>query len=352
MSYDFFAQLEHLRPLDITQGGYDTYTKALLVKGVKEVKVGIGKQSPKAWVRERDDEYRQLIWNAVEVDKPLAGLGLTDIDVQNIDALPDEAGILQFRFKLEKKYISKDDEPFYPHDNPVRKEFIFKVPMVSGSSWKGSLRAAAVTNLLDREHLPEVRDGRRVLERLRLKKLFGDEKDSEGVETSSEDKLRVYLDRKMGEAARTTFHQYHAEWSDGDDMRRKGRIRILPSYFDKIDLDIIHPRDRHTRAGSTPITLEVVPKDATALFTLIYLPFDLLGISSGDALRLEILRDIKLLGEALDTLLRRQGLGAKTSSGFGRAFAIRETVVFHNWIAALPLPAVLPLPPELFGEQK
>ncbi|GIX47782.1 MAG: hypothetical protein KatS3mg131_1993 [Candidatus Tectimicrobiota bacterium] len=45
-------------------------------------------------------------------------------------------------FTLRKPYLSKDDTDFYILDNPVRKEWVFQVPYIAPSQWKGALRAA------------------------------------------------------------------------------------------------------------------------------------------------------------------------------------------------------------------
>lgn len=60
-----------------------------------------------------------------------------------IDDLPFHSFFSQFTFILAKPYLSKDDEAFYICENPVKKDKVFKVPMVSGSTWKGNMRWTA-----------------------------------------------------------------------------------------------------------------------------------------------------------------------------------------------------------------
>ena len=62
--------------------------------------------------------------------------------------LPRWSFSLELRFRLVSPYLSKDDDAFYIIDNPVRKDKVFKVPLVSPSSWKGALRAVATQGLL------------------------------------------------------------------------------------------------------------------------------------------------------------------------------------------------------------
>lgn len=64
--------------------------------------------------------------------------------------LPPHSFFLQFPFTLARPYISKDDETFHVCENPVRKEKVFKVPMVEGSTWKGNLRWTATKLFVDK----------------------------------------------------------------------------------------------------------------------------------------------------------------------------------------------------------
>jgi CRISPR-associated protein Cmr2 len=247
-------------------------------------------------------------------------LGLTGCGAEAFLALPGAAR-LEFTFRLEKAYLSRDDAPFYPIDNPVRKERIFKAPMVSGASWKGALRAAAVEGLV----LRSATDAERVEERLDLIDIFGDEKGGSDFEEDNErGDLAGYLDKEFRERKiLEAYRQRHAARfgleREDDEYYRKGRIRILPSYFDAIEVDVINPRNRKTRAGTQPIQMEIVPPGACAVFTLLYAPFDLLGRPGSIPERCR--RDWELLGEALVRMLRYTGFGAKKSSGAGKASA-------------------------------
>ncbi|MRJ06982.1 MAG: hypothetical protein C6I01_05625, partial [Epsilonproteobacteria bacterium] len=63
---------------------------------------------------------------------------------------PDGSWTIKTFFVLRKPYISKDDTTFYLIDNPVKKEWVFKVPYVAPSQWKGALRSAMVRKLVER----------------------------------------------------------------------------------------------------------------------------------------------------------------------------------------------------------
>ena len=63
---------------------------------------------------------------------------------------------------------------------------------------------------------------------------------------------------------------------------RRGRTQTYPTYFDRIDLEIINPHDRKTKAGTVPIQIESVPEDTDGTLNLFYYPFDLLAKLYGD----------------------------------------------------------------------
>ena len=198
--------------------------------------------------------------------------------------------------------------------------------MTPGSSWKGNLRAAAIENLL----LSPAGQDERGKERLELIDIFGDEKGHDTRDISDQTKqdmpLARYLDR---------FAPFPTDEMTGRQIApagRKGRIRLLPSYYNGVDLDILNPRDRATRAGTNPIVMEVVPVGTKGRFGIIYLPFDLIGRPENE-IRGPISRDWKLIGEAIRRMFRVSGFGAKKSSGCGKA---RQAISAFRFECRLP----------------
>ncbi len=184
--------------------------------------------------------------------------------------LPEYSFTLQFTFTLEKPYISRDEQDFYIIDNPIRKDRVFGLPYVAPSSWKGSLRAALWQNGHEAEN-----DG--------IRRIFGNE--------------------------RTTKEQ---------EELKAGRLHIFPTFFKEKDLEVINPHDRKTRVGKNPIFIESVPKDASSLFTLLYVPFNLIG-KEEKKIKKQVSEDIQLLVSGLKAMFMDYGFGAKTSSGYGIA---------------------------------
>ena len=195
----------------------------------------------------------------------MASLGLYPPKV-DMEALPRYSFFLQLRIELARPYYSKGDEEFYIHENPLMKDKVFQVPMVRASTWKGALRSALYQEQGEDSPL--------------LERLFG--------------------------SAR------------GEEYGQRGRLTFYPTFFDRIDLEVINPHSRVTKAGTLPITLEVVPPGATGFFSLLYIPFDLIG-KERDRVRREAGEDLMAITSAVEAVMRHFGFSAKRSRGFGLA---------------------------------
>lgn len=194
------------------------------------------------------------------------------IQYPNIDLsyLLEYSFILQFKFTLKKPYISRDEQDFYIIDNPIRKDRVFGHPYVAPSSWKGSLKAA----LWQLGHKADNEE---------MRCIFGNER-------SAVEHERI----------------------------RAGRLHLFPTFFTEKSLEIINPHNRKQRVGTVPILMESVPANTSGLFTLLYVPFDLIG-KEENVTKKQIVEDIQLISSGLNAMFRDYGFGAKTSSGFGIA---------------------------------
>ena len=204
-----------------------------------------------------------------ELDTTLIDSILTPSSI-DMSSLPAFSFSIQFTFTLEKPFISHDEQDFYIIDNPIRKDKVFGLPYVAPSSWKGSLRAA----LWQLGHKAETDEIRRI---------FGNER-----ATEEHEKLRA------------------------------GRLHLFPTFFTKKGLEIINPHDRGRRVGRNPILFESVPAGTYGVFTLLYVPFDLIGNEEKE-IKKQVSRHILLIARGLKAMFRDYGFGAKTSSGFGIA---------------------------------
>jgi len=259
---------------------------------------------------------KDLIQTNFEV---MQGLGLFS-DVRDLYYLPPGSWFLQFTFALAKPWMSKDDDPFYVAEsvNPVRKDKVFKVPMMSAASWKGLLRWTAMHIRLAQKK-DSLKPEQFARERFVQTLLFGDEKGEEPGQTKD---FAAYLDGLKPEARAEYEHllrnYYHVK-SDEPLPHHSGRLTFYPTFFNLIDVEVINPHSRKTKAGTHPIYLECVPAGATGTFSLLYVPFDLIGQKEEDEIKQQALADLQLVAEGLQAMFLTYGFSAKRSSGYGTA---------------------------------
>ncbi len=209
----------------------------------------------------------------------MRNLGI-DPRLPEVALLPTYSWGLQFRFRLRTPYISKDDAVFHILENPLKKEWVFKIPYVAPSQWKGALRAAMRTERRYDSLEDEAKDDQ-------MKRLFGN--------VRSED----------------------ASFS-------AGQLYFFPTYFDNMGFEIINPHDRETVAGSShgPILLECAPAGSTGVFTLIYVPGA--AVKQDDEHKKLVIGDLKAVIASVKAMMFEYGLGAKTSSGYGQMDSILQ----------------------------
>jgi len=245
---------------------------------------------------DRPDRTRYTEYVARQMSEYTA-LGFTTPRLTEADLarLPPLSFFLYIPFTLATPYLSKDDGPFYVHENPVRKEHVLRVPLMGSTSWKGAFRTALRYHLQADDNDP------------RIVRLLGNSKGAE-------------------------------------EGFRRGRLSFFPTFFDALEVGVINPHSRETSAGSQPIHIEAVPAGAHGVFALLYGPIIPSGVETPLPAWDDVLEDLKWVGEAAHTLLAETGFGAKTGSGMGRA---KEEVagaylLVHRWIEATP---ALPAPP-------
>ncbi len=195
--------------------------------------------------------------------------------IPDISMFPEGSWALSFKFRLKKPYISKDDTDFYIIDNPIRKEWVFKLPYIAASQWKGALRAAMVKQLVEISDDDEFAK-RRFYQTL----LFGDEKGE--VFGEKKESLAGYLDRVKSDKAAKHYQEkvckiFQCKKSESLPSH-SGDLYFYPTYFDKIGIEVINPHDRETGAGEQPIYFESVPSGAKGEFLLLYVPLHGSGI--------------------------------------------------------------------------
>lgn len=240
-------------------------------------------------------------------------------DLPDVANFPLLSWAVKIPIRLKKPFLGKDEQVFYPLDNPIRKEKVFQNPMMAATGWKGALRSAMVYQLahwwgdLDESDKNDRKNRKSfVANRIRISRLFGTER---GV-LIEDDKCEVFLDQIGGRHQALWYREYVKRCASPTGSFA-GRLYFFPTFFDQIDLEVINPHNRETDVGDRgPILMECVPVGATGSFMLLSIPFDRIGKDKEETRR-QIAEDLKLLAEGVEAMLTIYGFGAKTSSGFG-----------------------------------
>jgi len=236
------------------------------------------------------------------------------------ETLPEASFLLSIKFRLKTPFLSADDEPFYIIENPVRKEKVFKVPMMSSSGWKGTLRWV-MTKLFLVDNKDSLQEYAFTDERLRLSLLFGPEKGMQ--EKNSWAKFLDGLRTDAKENYRNRLKEWFGIQSNKPEPNFMGRLRFYPTFFNKMDLMVINPHDRMTKTGKNPVYIEYVPEEAEGNLSILYMPFDLIG-RKAIKVQNEMKKDIDKISKGVREILYKYGFSAKKSSGFGTALPIKK----------------------------
>lgn len=228
----------------------------------------------------------------------------------DISALPKGSWVIEFPITLAKPFISRDDAPLYIIENPVRKDKVFGVPFTSAMAWKGNLRWAMMKTHLE----PMVNDLDKFAEiRSQHTLLFGTEK---GLEEEPKGWAN-YLDGLCSRAKEEYRNKLKEKFGKEDVPNIAGMLHFYPTFWDRIDMEVINPHDRKTKTGKNPIYFEVVPEGAKGFFRLVYVPFYHLGLLSDEELKQAVIKDLLDVVAGLKEMMLTYGFSAKKSSGYG-----------------------------------
>jgi len=342
MSYDQYAEFSGSSEVDvaaIVDGNYcsskipDIFSRIHLLTGIAAQKA-----APKEYVvagdRKEGGGYKSLVHakkheescytrELIKIEhNRLKSLAMLTPTMPDLEQLPLGSWFLQFEFTLAKPWISKDDDPFYVADsvNPVRKDKVFKVPVMAASGWKGLLRWTAMyTRLAVKRHELSIEEFAQ--ERFIQTLLFGDEKGEEPGSKKDFAKFVNDLKPEAQEHYENKVRQYYY-LGPGDALpHHKGRLMFYATFFDSIDVEVINPHSRKTKAGTHPIYLECVPVGGKGIFSLLYLPFDLIGRQDWDEAKIkaQAYSDLRRIAESITDMMLAYGFSAKRTSGYGTA---------------------------------
>jgi CRISPR-associated protein Cmr2 len=268
--------------------------------------------------------------------------------------------IIWSKFKLIQPYFSKDDDDFYIISNPVLKEKAFKVPMVRGSGWKGTLSNAFKDLINEDIDICDKEKNRTLIERIesyirifgtgseyikdleyyykkRLKKEaydINDLKDSLfklllfefGIKLTKET-IENIRKAKNNEEIFSVLNNNEYFVKIESITTHKGRAIFYPTYFDRLSLEVFNPHDRRKRAGTQPIYYEVVPESTEGILQIIYIPFDGM-LNENNVLKSEAENDLNNILSAIEKI-SQTGVGAKTKLGWG-TFEFSEKYYYVN----------------------
>jgi CRISPR-associated protein Cmr2 len=185
---------------------------------------------------------------------------------------------LQVHFKLLTPWHSRDDRTFHVLDNPLRKDWVFGVPLLAAASWKGVLRWA-----------------------FRMEnRLIGPNSEKKGETADRARAIEVHL--------------FGNEQGEARDFRQ-GALVFYATAFRRLGFEVINPHWRKTRAGKLPIFYEVVPPRSRGVLRILYAPTPVSGR------RRELDRDAVLVSllKAIEALLTKYGISAKRTAGWDTA---------------------------------
>lgn len=226
--------------------------------------------------------YRKRLESAAAM---IDALGIGTPARVDLSVLPPWSFFLRADFALETPYLSRDDRVFSVTENPVRKDWVFGLPLIAGTTWKGALRNSC---------LLEARGA--------VDRLFGPEPPRDTTE----------------EEARASLHE--------------GRICAFTSFFNQIAMEIVNPHDRVRRIGKNPIRIECAPKGARSRLAVLYLALprdnDSRGLGPAE-FRKQVADDLIAVSRSVCGAIRDYGVSAKKSSGYG---AVADALVGERGI--------------------
>lgn len=184
-----------------------------------------------------------------------------------LEGLPDGSCLVKIEVKLLRPFASRDDRPFYPHENPLKREWVFQNPCLSAAGVKGLLRWAWRMRFAEEE-------------------------------------------KKMLSVEETIFGPRNEGLKDGEGQA--GCLYLWPVFWKgKVGLEVINPHDRQSGAGNNPIKYEVMKTGATS--TLWFLFLNRRMQESREFVR----NTVAPLLESLELLISASGISAKRSADWG-----------------------------------
>ncbi|MDW7679649.1 MAG: RAMP superfamily CRISPR-associated protein [bacterium] len=248
--------------------------------------------------------------------------------------------LTEFYFELASPVITRDEASHYPIENPIRKDYALKLPIIGSSGWKGLLRNAFLFARLFpswNEHNKKKDEASKesyLYNRWQMLRLFGSEK-----EAAPNQKLHPSLDENAAGFKEFSIKKFtkSGEQPPGEIPNTAGCLYTYPTIFSNLEVELINPHDSVRRVGTQPIHLEMIPAGSTGLFRVFYLlnrPVMVRGEVINDAAK----KDFEAMLKTIQLLFLELGISSKRTSGHGSVrneFPQRKGRIVDNF--SLPL---------------
>lgn len=227
-------------------------------------------------------------------------------NLPSTNQLPLLSATLSLKFRLLTPLLTRDDDPFYLFDNPVRKDHIFGLPYLSAASVKGLAadayqRAFPVSNWkgLGKDDQTRTLNFRR--NDPSALRLFGIADD--GLETpKGEDESHAQI----------------------------GRVHFSPVWFEFVQYIIMNQQDADTAKGIVPIQFEAVAPVKSDGKSAVEAELQLFYFNPGDEesiVRTDLARLLASLASWWPTL----GIGGKRLAGYGAIQPVSAQCLANGW---------------------
>ncbi len=211
--------------------------------------------------------------------------------VFDVTRLPEFSAVITLQFQLLAPLLTRDDDPFYLFDNPVRKDHIFGVPHLAAASLKGLAADAFQRGFVHEEpwatlgNNDQTRTMRYRHDNAMAERLFGNASDDSAAFAS-----------------------------------QGGRLHFSPVWFSHVEYLVMNPtKDDGSGIGTQPIQFEAVApidergKPAKAEVSFFY--FNPAGTKNAEEATARA--DLACLVGTLAAWWPTLGLGAKRLAGYG-----------------------------------
>jgi hypothetical protein len=223
----------------------------------------------------------------------------------NVEILPSYSATLSLKFRLLTPLLTRDDNPFYLFDNPVRKDPIFGLPHLSAAGVKG-LAADAYQRAFP-----------------------GSVPWKQRVGENAKDAERTLHFRREDPYALRLFGLADDGADDGGNGAAAGRVHFSPIWFNHVQYLVMNPQDPATGKGTQPIQFEAIaPTQANG--RPVEAELQLFYFNPGEA-EATVRADLARFLASLASWWPVFGLGAKRLAGYGAIKPTEATCHANAW---------------------